>query len=380
VKYQGFVAGMPLQTAWVDVRSIGAGGGSIAFEEAGLLHVGPRSAGADPGPVCYGNGGTEPTVTDAAAMLGMLAFGELAGGITLDIPSAEEAVSRLGSEIGLDPERTAQGIIQITSVAMANAIRAILEEVGENPAEAAVMAFGGAGPLFGSLIAKELGSKTIVIPNYAGNFSAWGLLLQDLSRSAARSVLAPLDDAGLAAASNTMRDLRASLDQRIAESSTTLAASERIVSSVDLRYDGQEYFLTIEVPYEDDRITSSADELAKSFASDYERRYGHALGAPVEIVAVRLTAITPLPKTNLLSNPGTAQEARPRRSIEAFSFANGRREQFEVVDRTELEVGAKARGPMIVLEETATTYVDADLELEVHPSGTLVLHEIGGAN
>ncbi|HEV7844939.1 MAG TPA: hydantoinase/oxoprolinase family protein [Thermoleophilaceae bacterium] len=380
VKYQGFVAGMPLQTAWVDVRSIGAGGGSIAFEDAGLLHVGPRSAGADPGPVCYGRGGVEPTVTDAAATLGMLAFGELAGGVTLDIPSAEAAIAELGKKISLDTERTAQGVIEITAVAMANAIRAILEEVGENPAEAAVLAFGGAGPLFGSLIAKELGAKTIVVPNYAGNFSAWGLLLQDLSRSAARSVLAPLDDSGLEAASNTMRDLRAGLEQRISEASTTLASSARIVSNLDLRYDGQEYFLTIEVPFEDGRIAISTDELAKSFATDYERRYGHALGAPVEIVAVRLTAITPLPKTNLLSNPGTTQEPRPRRSIDAFSFAHGQREKFEVVDRAELEVGSRHRGPMIVLEETATTYVDADLELEVHPSGTLLLHEIGGAN
>jgi N-methylhydantoinase A len=380
VKYEGQVAGMPLQTAWVDVRSIGAGGGSIAFERAGLLQVGPHSAGADPGPVCYDRGGVDPTVTDAAATLGMLAFGELAGGVVLDIPQGRDAVAKLGASISLDCDRTAQGVIEITAVAMANAIRAILEEVGEDPGSAAVLAFGGAGPLFGPLIAKELGAKTIVVPNYAGNFSAWGLLLQDLSRSAARTVLTRLDDEGLKVASETMRELHADLEQRIADSSTSLAARVSMVSSVDLRYDGQEYFLTLDVPFEDGRIAASAEDLTHSFARDYTKRYGHALSSPIELVAVRLTAVTPLPKTSLLSNPSTGRGAGPRRSIEAFSFANGRREDFDVVERAELEVGVTTRGPMIVLEDTATTYVDADLELEVHPSGTLLLHEKGGGH
>lgn len=380
VKYQGYVAGMPLQTTWVDVRSIGAGGGSVAFAHHGLLNVGPRSAGASPGPVCYGRGGVEPTVTDAAATLGMLAFGELAGGVKLDIESARTAVRGLGETLSMDTERTARGIIEITAVAMANAIRAILEEVGEDPASAALMAFGGAGPLFGSLIARELGAKTIVIPNYAGNFSAWGLLLQDMSRSAARTILAPLNADGLAIASALMDELREGLDKRISESITSLAGSVNIVSSLDLRYDGQEYFLNLEVPYEDGRITATPEDIVESFAADYEKRYGHALGAPVEIVAARLVAVTPLPKTNLLSNAGSRRAAAPRRAIEAFSFVNNRRETFDVVDRAEFEPGTTASGPMIILEETATTYVDAGLDIEVHPSGALLLHYNGGTS
>ena len=379
VRYQGNVAGMPLQSTWVDVRSIGAGGGSIAEEHAGLMSVGPRSAGADPGPVCYGLGGVEPTVTDAAATLGMLAFGELAGGVQLDTESARAAIAELGQSMSLEPDRTAQGVIEITTVAMANAIRAILEEVGEAPSSAAVLAFGGAGPLFGSLIAKELGARTIVIPNYAGNFSAWGLLLQDLSRTAARSIIVPLDAEGLELASTAMREVLPDLESRIAGSSSSLRADTSVISSVDLRYDGQEYFLTLEVPFEEGRIGISTDELLRSFATDYERRYGHALSSPVEIVAVRLNAVTPLPKTSLLADLVPSATERPSRSVEAFSFADAKRMEFEVVDRAALSPGSRRSGPMIVLEKTATTYVDADLELEVHPSGVLLLTNDGGA-
>jgi N-methylhydantoinase A len=380
VKYEGWVAGMPLQTTWVDVRSIGAGGGSIAFDDGGLLHVGPRSAGAEPGPVCYGRGGVEPTVTDAAAMLGMLAFGELAGGVTLDIPAAREAVAALGRRLDLDVDRTAQGVIQITAVTMANAIRAILEEVGENPATATLIAFGGAGPLFGSLIAKELGVPTIAIPNYAGNFSAWGLLLQDISRGSARTVLTPLNEEGLEVASRIMAGVRADLELRASESRSNLTQGMTIISSLDLRYDGQEYFLNLEVPFEDGRITIGVEELLNRFVSDYKKRYGHALVAAVEIVAARLTAVTPLPKTNLLAAPSRERTSVEARFIDAFSFAKNAWQQFEVVNRDELAAGESRTGPMIVLEETATTYVDADLELEVHPSGTLLLTLIGGDN
>jgi N-methylhydantoinase A len=380
VKYEGWVAGMPLQTTWVDVRSIGAGGGSIAFDDGGLLHVGPRSAGAEPGPVCYGRGGVEPTVTDAAAMLGMLAFGELAGGVTLDIPAAREAVAALGRRLDLDVDRTAQGVIQITAVTMANAIRAILEEVGENPATATLIAFGGAGPLFGSLIAKELGVPTIAIPNYAGNFSAWGLLLQDISRGSARTVLTPLNEEGLEVASRIMAGVRADLELRASESRSNLTQGMTIISSLDLRYDGQEYFLNLEVPFEDGRITIGVEELLNRFVSDYKKRYGHALVAAVEIVAARLTAVTPLPKTNLLAAPSRERTSVEARFIDAFSFAKNAWQQFEVVNRDELAAGESRTGPMIVLEETATTYVDADLELKVHPSGTLLLTLIGGDN
>src|SRR5947209_8098719 len=176
VKHEGEVVGMPLQTPWVDVRSVGAGGGSIASADRGLLNVGPRSAGAHPGPVCYGRGGTEPTVTDAAVTLGMLARDTLASGLKLDIEAAAAALARLGEQLGLDPEPAARGVWAVAGAAMAGAIRAVSIEVGEDPRAAALIAYGGAGPLFASLLARELGIRTNVISNFAGYFSSRGAL------------------------------------------------------------------------------------------------------------------------------------------------------------------------------------------------------------
>jgi N-methylhydantoinase A len=375
VKYEGQVAGMPLQTTWVDVRSIGAGGGSIAFEDGGLLHVGARSAGADPGPVCYGRGGTEPTVTDAAATLGMLAFGQLAGGVHLDIDAARNAVDRLGEAIGLDVDRTAQGVMEIAATTMANSIRAILEEVGEDPREAQLLTFGGAGPLFGTLLARELDIRTIAVPNYAGNFSAWGLLLQDLSRAAARTVVAPLTQSGLSEASRVVRDLHDELARRSTSTHPSLGSEARFTVGLDLRYQGQEYFLTVEVPFANGAIDVDQEAVKASFQRDYEKRYGHTLHSGIEIVAARLTSTTPLPRTNLLSAPPTLDEPGERRTLDAFSFTAGMRVPFDVVDRSALAPGATAVGPAIVVEETATTYVDVGFAIDVHPSGTLLIHE-----
>ena len=206
---------MPLQTPWVDVRSVGAGGGSIASTDRGLLNVGPRSAGAYPGPVCYGRGGTEPTVTDAAVTLGMLARDTLASGLKLDTDGAASALARLGEQLGLDAEQAARGVLRVAGATMAGAIRAVSIEVGEDPRSAALIAYGGAGPLFASLLARELGIRTIVIPNHAGNFSAWGLLEQDVVRSAALTIVSPLDDAGLARAQETIDRLFEQLDSRV---------------------------------------------------------------------------------------------------------------------------------------------------------------------
>ncbi|HUZ83138.1 MAG TPA: hydantoinase/oxoprolinase family protein, partial [Gaiellales bacterium] len=189
VLYEGEVIGLPIQTPWVDVRSIGAGGGSIARADAGgLMRVGPESAGADPGPAAYGRGGEEATVTDAALVLGMLPAGDIAGGVRLSRELAGRALTRLAGRLGFaTAEQAARGVIEITSAQMADAIRSITVERGRDPREAAVVAFGGAGPLFGTLLADELNARLLVVPPHAGNFSAWGLLGADLSRTASRT-------------------------------------------------------------------------------------------------------------------------------------------------------------------------------------------------
>lgn len=378
VKYEGRVAGMPLQTRWVDVRSIGAGGGSIAYEDRGLLRVGPRSAGAVPGPVCYRAGGTEPTVTDAAAALGMLAHGHLAGGVELDTEAGRKAVAKLGQGFGLEADRAAEGIIEITTAAMAGEIRAIFEEIGEDPREAQLLAFGGAGPLLATMIAREFDIGTVVVPKYAGNFSAWGLLLQDLARSAARTIVIPLEEQGLEQASNMMTELAGILNERTDDVPELLSSDSVLKTSLDFRYEGQEYSLSIDVPFTNHHITMPVEDVAEMFAQDHERRYGHRLRSPIQIVAARVTSTTPLPTTNLLAQPpATAATPAVADPIVAFSFTQRKRIPFDVIDRSTLAVGDEVEGPALILEPTATTYLDDSFSCDVHPTGTLLIANKG---
>jgi N-methylhydantoinase A len=370
VKYEGQVVGMPLQTPWVDVRSVGAGGGSIAYVDAGLLTVGPRSAGAVPGPVCYGRGGTEPTVTDAAVALGMLARSTLASGMQLDLDGAHETLAALGQSLGLHVPEVARGVIQIAGASMAGAMRAVSIEVGQDPREGALIAYGGAGPLFGSLLARELGIRTVVVPNHAGNFSAWGLLEQDMVRSAALTIVAPLGAAGLQKADETLAQLFAQLEQRAVGRVSGEVTHE---AEFDLRYEGQEYSLAIPVPIEADRFTESAEQIVARFAAAYERTYGHSFDVGVTIVSVRAIERTILPRPSAAPQAGTSNGAGGIERARAYSFAAEDWLEFAVIDRAELATGASFAGPTIVLESTTTTYVDVGFEGRVHAGGTLLL-------
>jgi N-methylhydantoinase A len=375
VKYEGEVVGMPLQTPWVDVRSVGAGGGSIASVERGLLHVGPRSAGADPGPVCYGRGGTEPTVTDAAVALGMFAREELASGLALDVEGAAAALARLGDELGLEPEKAAQGVLRVASATMAGAIRAVSIEVGEDPRRGALIAYGGAGPLFASLLAAELGIETIVVPNYAGNFSAWGLLEQDVVRSAALTIVAPLGAEGIGRAETTLAKLFTQLDERV---DRRIAGDVSHEAELDLRYPGQEYALTIAVALEDGRITEPPEEIARRFAEAYERNYGHSFDVGVDILSVRAIERTALPRPSAHAFAPSANGGGPAHTTaRAYSFARDEWCDFAVIERDDLAAGTGFDGPAIVMETTTTSYVDAGLRATVHESGALILSQEG---
>jgi N-methylhydantoinase A len=372
VKYEGSVDDMPIQSTWVDVRSIGAGGGSIAaVDVGGLLRVGPQSAGAQPGPICYRRGGTAPTVTDAAAVLGMLAFGELAAGVHLDIEAASAALAALGEELSLGLDEVACGVMAIASAAMANAIRSVTIEQGEDPRGASILAYGGAGPLFGTLLAKELGIKQIVVPNFAGNFSAWGLLEQDLTREAAVTRIIALDDEGIGRVNAELDDLYAGLSRG---ESADGGPGEVREPALDLRYVGQEHTITVRPPSAVGSIDGDRAELEKAFNDEYERSFGHALTGAVEVVSVRATVRTPIEQAKY-----TLGDTRPVESegktLSAFSFTAGERREFAVVDRAALEVGATVAGPLIVVEDTTTTYVDAGFELELDPSGALFIRD-----
>jgi N-methylhydantoinase A len=359
VTYEGRVDGMPVQTPWIDVRSIGAGGGSIAYVDVGgLLRVGPRSAGAEPGPAAYGRGGADPTVTDAALMLGMLGEGDLAAGIRLDRELAQAALAPLGERLGISVEDVARGILTIANASMADTIREITAEQGQDPRRATLMAFGGAGPVFATLLAHELGIGRIVVPPYAGNFSAWGLLGSDLTQAVARTQIVPLSEEGLADARATIDDLFSRLEPRPGSVPEL---------RLDIRYVGQEHTLTVMVDPD-----AGIEAIRSRFTEEYERTFGHVMDEAVEIVALRATRRTSLPRRAEASSVAQTDGRAPR-TLEAHSFRRGEPMQFALVDRSGLAAGQLLTGPAIVLEETATTYLDAGYTARVDPSGCLVI-------
>src|SRR5581483_11709040 len=296
--YEGSVVGLPLQTAWVDVRTIGAGGGSIAHVDAGgLLRVGPRSAGADPGPASYGRGGVEPTTTDAALVLGMLGPGRLASGDGLDAPLARASLAP---------------------------IREITVEQGEDPRAASLVAVGGAGPLFACLLADELGIERIVIPPHAGNFSAYGLLGSDLTQVVARTRILALADESLPAVEETLAELWGRLRPPAGEGA-------RLEAQLNLRYVGQEYSLTIPFAVADGRIEGDAAGIRALFEQEYGRSFGHTIDEAVEIVTIRASAVTPLPPLRFTDSGPSSRDGAGAEERQAFSFSSGAWRTFAVV-------------------------------------------------
>jgi N-methylhydantoinase A len=375
VMYEGKILGLPVQTSWVDVRSIGAGGGSLAWIDlGGLLRVGPGSAAADPGPACYDRGGTQPTVTDAAFLLGMLGEGILASGIRLVREAARTAMEPLAERLGFEPEEVARGIIIIAASNMADAIREITVEQGQDPRRATLAAFGGAGPLFGTLLARELELQRIVVPLHAGNFSAWGLLGADLTQSAARTRIAKLANGTVGDANDVVAGLFDSVSARAA--STRGAADTVREVAADMRYAGQEHTITIALTCDEDgRITASLDDIGSAFTQEYAKTFGHEMDEEIEIVSLRATLRTPLPRRASEQRPVTvtSTNARDESTDDAYSFTRGEWARFRILQRYGLEPGTTVVGPAIILEETATTYLDADFEAMVDAAGSLLI-------
>jgi N-methylhydantoinase A len=275
----GSVAGIPIALPRVLVETVSAGGGSIAWQDdGGALRVGPRSAGALPGPVAFGRGGTEPTVTDAQIALGRLEARELSGGVALDVAGAQTAIATLAASLGATPERTAQAIIAIADTEMARALRRVSIERGIDPRQCALVAFGGGGPLHACALADLLGMRTILVPPHAGVLSALGLAIAPARREAATSILAraaTLDHATVAA------KLHALATRASADAPPDAAAKKSWHARV--RYVGQGHELDVPVTPADDGLA-----IAHRFGTMHEARYGFTLDRAVEIVAARV--------------------------------------------------------------------------------------------
>ena len=370
IQYEGTIVGLPVQSPWVDVRSIGAGGGSIAYlDDGGLLRSGPQSSGAVPGPACYNRGGTQPTTTDAAFYLGMLGEGKLASGLQLDKSLSEKALKSVGEKLNLDAFETAKGILKISSANMADAIREITIEQGIDPRELKLLAFGGAGPLMSNLIANELDIKEIIIPPYAGNFSAWGLLGADMLQMNARTKILKLSEDSIIECNNILEELFVELKARQKIDFSTADQIKEI--ALDMRWMGQEHTITLTLEDKGGKITIDQDTLKEKFMDEYEKTFGSKLDTDIEIVSTRASVRVPLPRT---SEGGSVLEKNTSLSeskIDCFSFSENKNLEFEIISRS--DISSKKPGPIIIVESTAITYVDVNYDVNLDEKNNLLL-------
>jgi N-methylhydantoinase A len=354
---ESVVAGVPIRLPMVDVHSVSAGGGSIAWvDEGGALRVGPRSAGADPGPAAYDRGGEEPTVTDANLVLGYFAGGATLGGeLTLDSGRAREALERLGERIGMDAVETAAGVIRVANAEMTKALRVISVERGLDPHQFSLVAFGGAGPMHACALAEELDLTTILVPKAGGVLSALGLAISDVRRDYVRPFLAPVDaTAGL---SEAFAELEEAAGREL--------ASPELTRRADLRYRGQAFELTVD--------GNEPEALAAAFHQAHERRYGFLMeGEPVEIVGLRLVARSPVQRPELAEPEATES---PEAVMRGAAF-DGETVETAVYDRMALGTGSEVEGPAIVEFPETTCIVRPGWRGGVEEHGTLVLERL----
>ena len=357
----------------VDIHTIGAGGGSLAYAEAGGLRVGPESAGADPGPACYGRGGTQPTVTDANLVLGRVDERSFAGGsMTLDVDAARAAVARLGDELGLETVELAEGICDVANAKMAQAIRTLTVEKGIEPRDFALVAFGGAGPMHAVFLARELGIAEVLVPRFPGAFSAWGMLETEVRKDTSRAYFAPLaevdgDELAALLAEHEAEGLAGLADEGIAPSARRVRACAR-------------------PPLQ--RPGVHADHRAGRRATSRAVRASRRRSRAASTRRTRSASATPTPvlrsRRSRCARPRSASsDARSRRRWRTARRRPEPARRPVVFDRTahdaaaihrdDLGHGAVVDGPAVISEQTATTVVPPGARATVDAIGTLVI-------
>lgn len=370
----------PVMVPMVDIHSIGAGGGSIAWiDPQGALHVGPQSAGAEPGPACYGRGGEEPTVTDANLLLGRLPSRLLAGTMTLYPELAGRAVGRIAAALGLGELEAAAGIVRIVNTRMAYAIRAMTVQRGLDPKDFVLMAYGGAGPMHGCALAAELGIPTVVVPVLPGAFSALGMLLSDLRHDAVRTAPARTEEADPAQVAGLFAEMEAELAEAVrAEAGDVPLRFERYV---EMRYVGQEYLVRVPVPDGRPVDAELLRDLRRAFDRLHDQAYGHASEAePTEMVHLRVTCLGRLQPVQLPELPPGGPEPPAWACVGAAETCfeeGGGFVPCPVYERERLLAGNRLRGPALVVEKGATTVVPPGFTLGVSRHGHLVIRREG---
>lgn len=361
------IEGFPILAPTVNVFSIGAGGGSIAWEEAGGMRVGPQSAGAVPGPVCYGRGGKNPTLTDANLVLGHLSPGHFLGG-RMEIHPKEtwETFERYGEGFGLDAVEAAEGVCTIANHKMADAIRELTVKRGIDPRGFSILAFGGAGPMHAALIAEELDIREVIVPANPGVFSAWGMLQADIRHDVGRTRITLLERLKAEEFYEGFAELHRELCEILRKEQIEEEEKEYIYA-LDMRYLGQEYTISVQV----DGKEYSKEEIEASFNRIYERLYGHhSPDDVIEVVNYRMTVLVPVSRT-----PSGRRESESKvEVIERLpGYFAGKRYEMDVYDRECLVTGARICGPAIVAELTSTTVVPPGWMLHVDEADNMIM-------
>jgi N-methylhydantoinase A len=377
----GYSQALPVQIPMMDIFEVGTGGGSIAAVDAsGALRVGPQSAGAEPGPACYGLGGTHPTVTDANLVLGRLGADRfLSGEMKLDPRAADRAIrEHIAGPLGLDVIHAAEGILRIAATAMSYAVKAVSTERGLDAAAFTLIAYGGAGPLHASAIAREIGMQRVIVPRAPGHFCAFGMLFSDLRYDFVRTWFARLADVSFDAIERIYESLIADGKKALAASGVQ-ARGAAVSRAADMRYVGQEHPVTVELPAAVFH-RRNRDALKRSFDEEHLRRYGTcAPGEPAEIVSLRATVTGAMKKPRLerIARSGRSPRASARRGKRDVYFAElGKAAGTPAYAREALSAGNRIAGPALIEEHASTTVVLPGDRLQVDEFGNLVI-EVG---
>ena len=352
------VAGYRLRSAMVDIHTVGAGGGSIAWQDVGgLLKVGPQSAGADPGPACYGKGGNEPTVTDAHVVLGSLNSEHLLGGsMPIDAQRSRDAIAELGGRLGLSPRDTASGVVSVVVANMVRAIRLVSVQRGHDPRDYTLVSFGGAGPLHSGWIARELHIPCVLVPPSPGLLCAFGLLVSDIRSDLAHTRLVEMERAGPDTVEDTFAVLQHDGDAWLGREGIP-PERRGFNRSVDMRYRGQNYELTIEAP-SDMTGPGGMEELARRFHAAHERSYGYAASEePVQMVTFRVEAVGEVPRVPVQAAPLGPGDPRTAVVGGRTVHLDGRDWDCPIYEREGLEPGNRVPGPAVIEQMDTTTLV-----------------------
>ena len=364
------IDGLPIRTPVLDIVSVGAGGGSIAWvDDGGMLRVGPQSAGADPGPACYGKGGSEPATTDAHVVIGTIRPAAFLGGrMTLDPDAAKRSFTAIAQRFKLSPEQAASSALQLADANIVRAIQLVSTERGRDPRDYALVPFGGAGPLHAARIAEELGISTIVVPPNAGVISAYGLVASDYTKFDAVTRKMKLDEAAARTAGATFAEMR----QRLAAQFTDMKLPGDLVytHTLDMRFVGQAFEVGVEIPADRlDRL--DAAYLSELFADAHHRTFMHGatLDRPVEIVTLRVGATLPIGTIPRLDRERLATRAPDQAKIfHGEAWLDCERHTAEA-----LTTGQKIVGPAVIEGHTATTWVAPGWTAELDPADNLIL-------